>query len=450
VSQTAIALLFAGASTFALVLLALGIRDARAARELDASTALVLGAGALIVLPEFLVALTGTLRRRPDVFGDIVATYPAWHGAVVDLTLLLLAGLAVFLLVPRAAAERAPVHVAGLLAILLWAVANLASGLQGGSLVSPRAGVLLLCLMAAAVLPRGRGACLGAGIFGVLLAAASGLLAVFRYEVAFRVPCEAACGGLGFTGVLPNENLLGAVLTATIPFAYLGFRGRVRLLLAFYLAGMAVATGSRTAALGSVLVVVMLLVVRPSIDERRTSLARTATAWCTLIATTAASIYIVQHDWPSSALTTRPALWSVAWDYIERSPWFGYGPTAWATLYESSEIPLAAQRSTHNQWTDVLFVAGIVGAVLLVSMAVAAIVSAGRARNSVLLVLATISLIGATEGAWSIGTVDLLSFSLVALILTGATTTVESAAPVQWGTPHRRLARPPHPRESTP
>ena len=36
-----------------------------------------------------------------------------------------------------------------------------------------------------------------------------------------------------------------------------------------------------------------------------------------------------------------------------------------------------------------------------------------------MLALATILMIGATEGAWSVGALDLLSFSLVALILTG-------------------------------
>jgi len=38
----------------------------------------------------------------------------------------------------------------------------------------------------------------------------------------------------------------------------------------------------------------------------------------------------------------------------------------------------------------------------------------------VTIALATIMMIGAAEGTWSIGTYDLLSFSFVALILTGA------------------------------
>jgi O-antigen ligase len=274
--------------------------------------------------------------------------------------------------------------------------------------------------MAATVLPRGRGACLGAGIFGVLLAAAGGLLSLFRYDVTFFVPCQGACNGLGFTGVLPNENLLAIVLTASIPFAYLGFRGRARFWLSVYLLGMAIATGSRTAIAGSTIVFVALLLVRPRLDRVHASLAQSAAAWLVFAGSVVSSVYVVRHHWPASALTTRPALWGVAWRYIHRSPWFGYGPSRWGALYQSSEIPVAAQRTTHNQWTDVLFVGGGVGAGVFVAMVLAAILSSGRARSGVLLVLAAIFLIGTTEGAWAVGSVDLMSFSLVALILTGA------------------------------
>ena len=79
---------------------------------------------------------------------------------------------------------------------------------------------------------------------------------------------------------------------------------------------------------------------------------------------------------------------------------------------------------------DVLFVAGVVGAVLFVCMLVATLSSAGRARPGAMLALATILMIGATEGAWSVGILDLLSFSLIALLLTGPT-----ARPLVSGVP---------------
>lgn len=420
-----IAAVFAAASLLALALLYLGIRRARAAGDLDASCALTLGAGLLITLPDAIVAFTGTLRREYDVIGNLVGVNPSWYHRVDQLMVVLLAGLALALLIPRATSPAAHVNVAALLALLLWAVANLASGLHNGSMLSARAVVLGLCLAAAAVLPRGRGAALGAGIFAVLLAAAGGLLTLFRYDVAFVVPCQGACGGLGFTGVLPNENLLGVALAGSIPLAYLGFRGPVRFWLSLYLAGMAIATGSRTAAGASVILLVALVVLRPRVDAARASVVKTVAALTLLTASVATSVYIVRHHWPPTALTTRPQLWEVAWHHISRAPWFGYGPNTWATLYQSSEIPVYAQRTSHNLWTDVLFVAGGVGVAIFVSMVVTTVWTAGRARSGVLLAFLAISLIGTTEGAWSIGTVDFMTFTLLAILLTGETAPAE-------------------------
>jgi O-antigen ligase len=416
----AISLVMAGASVLALTLLYRSVREARAAGDLDAATALTLGTGLLITLPVAIVVASGGLARRPDVLGNLVAVFPGWYGQADRLAKVLLATLAAALLLRQATSKRVPVNAAGLFAIALWSVAQLASGIHGGRLVSLSSGVLLVCLAAATVLPRGRGACLGVGSFGVMLAAASGLLAVLRNDAAFVVPCQDACSGLGFTGILPNEDLLGIALAVSIPFAFLGFRGSTRYALALYLGAMAIATGSRTATITAAIVLLALLFVRPRLDALRRAPGRAAVAWLLLAAALIVSVYIPQRDWDPSALTDRPALWNVASDYIGDSPWFGYGPDRWATLAESSEIPRAAQRSAHNQWMDVLFVAGIVGAALFAAMVAAMLLSSGRGRTGVALTAATILMIGTTEGVWSIGNLDLISFSLVGLILTGA------------------------------
>jgi O-antigen ligase len=109
----------------------------------------------------------------------------------------------------------------------------------------------------------------------------------------------------------------------------------------------------------------------------------------------------------------------VAAEQIERSPWFGHGTETWETLYASSQIPQSGQRTSHNQWMDVLFVAGGVGVALFVGMLAAALLSAGSGRAGAMLALATVLMIGAAEGGWSVGALDLLSFSLIALLLTG-------------------------------
>jgi O-antigen ligase len=280
--------------------------------------------------------------------------------------------------------------------------------------------VLLFCLVGASVLPRGRGVCIGAGAFGVGLAIAGGLLAVFRYDVAFIVPCRGACSGLGFTGVLPNENLLGVALTASIPFAFLGFRDRSRIWFVLFLAGMAAATGSRTAAGAAIITLLVLLIVRPSLDGRPSDLLRKAFAALVLAGAAAASVLVLTLTGDATALTGRPQLWSVASGYIDRSPWIGYGATSWQRLYQSSEIPEAAQRSAHNLWMDVLFVGGAFGALLFLAALAIAIATSGRARTSVVLAVATIFMIGTTEGVWAVGTFDFASFSFVALLLIGA------------------------------
>ena len=342
--------------------------------------------------------------------------------------------LAAVLMVKRLISEgrRVAVHTAGLFAILLWAVAWLASGLQDGPLLSLSGAALLVCLMAATVLPRGRGACVGVGIFGVTLAIASGLLAAFRFDLA-SVPCSHLCVlGPGFAGVFPNQNMLGTTLLVALPFVYLGFRGRARIWLVVYLAGMAFASGSRAAMLGAVIVVVALLVVRPRLDADRPAPVRAAIAGLLLTGAVLASVYIMQHDWSSStySLTDRPQLWQVASEYTQDSPLLGYGPDKWQTLYtETGEIPRSAQISTHNQWADVVFIAGWIGAALFVGMMAAMLWSAGYARPAVLIALTTAFIVGTTGTTWSIGVAELPSFCLIALILLGPTGVEARATP---------------------
>jgi len=445
VSQLAVTITMAGGALLALALLVRAIRRARAAGDLDASTALTLGMGWLISLPLAVVASTGSLTRQTDAFGQLVAIFPGWYAAADSLGLVVIAALAVVLLLRQLSSVHAPVHAAGLFAISLWVVTHLASGLHGGRVISPRGVVLLACLMAATVLPRGRGACLGAGIFGVTLAIGSGVLAIFRHDAAFVIPCRDACGGLGFSGLLPNEDLLGIVLSASIPFVYLGFRGRARDWLVLYLAGMAIATGSQTATVAAGVTVVALFIVRPRLDADRVTPGQSAIVALVLVCAVVASVYFPLHHWDPSALTDRPLLWRVAARYIHESPWVGYGQDKWPSLYESSEIFQAAQRSAHNQWMDVLFAAGGLGAALLVSVVVATLWSAGFARPGLALAVATITIIGSTEGAWAVGTFDVLSFSLVALILTGATRDTETPIRVSGRAATVQRHRPRHP-----
>ena len=417
---TAASLVLAAGALLALVAVIPALRRANAFGDVDSSTILTFGVAALMTMPAVLVTADGNFTRRFDAFRELVPVYPGWHPAAVRLGVLLTGLLALLLLIRRLLRGGVRLHPAGLVAILLWSLAHLAAGLHSQATVTPRGLVLLVCLAAATVLPRGRGAALGAGLFGVGLAIASGFAALFRHEVAF-VPCREQCTPLGesLQGVLSNENLLGISLVVAMPFAFLGFRGTARYGFCVYLGAMAAATTSRTATGAAVVILAALAIVRPRLDGPRTASGATAFAAVLFVGAAAGSLFVAEHRWGDIELTNRPTLWRIATDYIERSPWFGFGPERWATLYESSEIPRAAQRTTHNQWMDVLFVAGITGAVLLVVLLAMVIWSAESARPGVLIAAAAIFMVGATEGAWAIGYVDLLTFSLLALLLTG-------------------------------
>jgi O-antigen ligase len=173
-------------------------------------------------------------------------------------------------------------------------------------------------------------------------------------------------------------------------------------------------------AIGAALVtLLLLLVVHPRLDGHTPI--GTAIAAFALLCAVAGSAAIVQHSWSPNALSGRGHLWQVARHYIPESPWLGYGAGSWERLYLTSQIQRAAQNSAHNLWLDVLFAAGWVGVALVVAMAVAAISSAGAARAGVLVALTTIALLGTGHGTLTVGTVDGLTYAILALILTGPT-----------------------------
>jgi O-antigen ligase len=448
-SLDAVSIIMAGASLVSLGILIAALDRARIRRDLDASTALTLGMGIAGSLPVAIVAIAGGVVRRPDAVGQLATFYPSWYTPADTISKLLLLVLVSVLLLGRLLARRVVVHAAGLSAIGLWTSVQLGSLYHGGARPTMSSVALLACLIAATVVPLGRGACLGAGTFGIVLAIAGGLLGLFRHDVAFIVPCRGACSGLGFTGVLPNENLLGVSLAAAMPFVYLGFRGRTRVWFVLYLACMAAATGSRTAIVASLITLVALLVIRPSVDADALGPFRKALAWVVLLSAVTSSIVVLRLTGDSTALTGRPQLWDVASSYIHRSPWIGWGPTWWQGLYASSEIPEAAQRSSHNLWMDVLFVGGVVGAVFFVGSLIAVITSAGRARTGAIVGIATIFMIGTTEGVWAVGTFDFASFSFIALLLLGAGTArpyeyrpLDASRVRQDSSSERRLAYP--------
>ncbi len=299
--------------------------------------------------------------------------------------------LALGLVLRQLSAGRARFNPASLLGIAVWGVAAFASGLQGETLISLSSGTLLACLLAAGVMPRGPGACVGAGLAGVSIAVASGLLAALRPGVAL-LPCARKCSFLGslLTGVVPNANLLGITLAASIPFVYLGFRGRPHNWLIGYLLLMTLATGARTPMAAAAIAVALLVLARPSLGGPGQRGPLGLLPGLVVAAAFGVWIYLVNHRWSATALTDRGVLWSLAKHDISRSSLIGYGPAKWADLYKISQIPATAQRSAHNQLLDLLFASGYLGAAFFAAMVGVTIATARRARPGILIILGSI------------------------------------------------------------
>ncbi|GAC1579979.1 MAG: hypothetical protein NVS3B18_13680 [Candidatus Dormibacteria bacterium] len=415
-----VTIIMAGGAGVAARALYRALRVAHERGELDAATALVAGMGLLISLPIAATAFSGGLTYQLDTRGDLVALFPSWYVRVNELAKGVVVLSALGLMLRQLFWARARFNPAALLGIAVWGVAAFASGLHGETLISLSSGTLLACLLAASLMPRGPGACAGAGLAGVSIAVASGLLAALRPGVAL-LPCARKCSFVGslLTGVVPNANLLGITLAASIPFVYLGFRGRPRNWLIGYLLVMTFATGARTAMAAAAITVAVLVLLRPTLDGPRPRWPLGLVPGLVVTATLGVWIYLVDHRWSATALTDRGVLWNLARHAIGQSPLIGYGPANWADLYKVSQIPATAQRSAHNQLLDLLFASGYLGAGLLAAMVAVTIATASRARPGILIILGSIMIIGATEGTWQVGSFDFLSFTMIALILTG-------------------------------
>jgi hypothetical protein len=159
-------------------------------------------------LPIALVVVSRGLVRRLDASRELVPVLPTCYESAAYVSLALVIALAAVLLFERLSSEtrRVTVQTAGQVAILPWAVAWSASGLQGGRLLSLSGVTLLACLKAATVLPRRRPARAGVGLSGVTPAAASGLLAAVQFDTA-SVACRHECVlGLGSHGRVTQRH----------------------------------------------------------------------------------------------------------------------------------------------------------------------------------------------------------------------------------------------------
>lgn len=391
----------------------------RARRDglIDAAAWYVFAFGMLVTLPLILVAATGSL----SIAADGSSQMPGWEPKLLRYGLFAACGMSALMIISAVGQRRRRCHLrpAPLILAVLWAVATIVGRAGEGWHVTLASLALLSGLLVAAVTPPSSGAAFGAAAVGITHAVLGGLLLVGHYG-SVMLACTNKCGIFGtlYSGTLLEENTFGILLAATIPFAYLVLRGRARVWMVAYLLVMVAATGSRTSLVAALLGTAVLVMVRPSL--RGDDAARSPLAWGAATLSGAAAFVLPFLPLNPDDFTGRAYLWTLAIKHIHEHPWFGLGPAAWANFEGQSLIVRRAVYSTHNEWIEALFVAGIVGAALLATFLVTLAVSAGKVRTATLAIITFMLLLGGTERSWSFVDADWMSFTLLATCLLGA------------------------------
>jgi hypothetical protein len=428
-----LALLIAVTSILMLPVAGHALRTVIAHRDWNATSTLVFLAGLAGNLPTALSNLVSPSQPTYNAFGVVEVGLSGWALRLEQLTTVaLLAGSMLFFLLRF---QRQRYLLAPFIALAVALVGDLsdAAHAQAGAL-GPRELTLLGLLLAAVVARPGRSAYLGAAAVGVLFALLGGLQALLHPADVFRVCRVDKCDTAGalYVGAFTNENTFGLLLALTMVFVWLTVRGRPRVLLTLYLGASVALTGSRTAQLAALAAVVVILVLRPSLQDVPNAYqaagqrGRRDFAVVVVVTTVLAGLVLPLLSFAPTSLSGRAYFWQLARAAIANSPFIGYGSTAWANLYQFRLIPIAGTYSVHNQWLDVSYAAGLIGLVLLVSLVLCLLLRAGPDLIVVASVLIPIFIASVAERPWSFGINDGMTFTLLAVVLSpiGAVRTV--------------------------
>jgi hypothetical protein len=321
-------------------------------------------------------------------------------------------------------ANRRVVLPAALVAVTVSVLTGVSNGLHGLPAFDKLQLAAIGVLSAVAISKSGRGAALGAGLFGVTQAIATGLLALPHYDLAVA-SCDRKCGYFGFLmpGVQSSENALGLALAMAAPFVYLGFRGRPRVWLIAYLSLMVAATGSRSSVLAVLAMLIAIVLAHRSTPIRRFALALGVASLAMV------SLVVPLRTTDPYAFSSRGYLWLTAHDRLSEAPWLGFGSQGWAQIRGSGLIGGSAIYSVHNLWMDTLYAGGIICCILLALLLAILVWSAGRAGfPSLVIVLAPALAGGILERTWSFSQANWLVWVLPATILATAQVHLTSTA----------------------
>lgn len=425
--QANMALLMGILALLSLIPATVALRRARAFGDWDLTSTMILLVGAAANLPTVVYVMRAGRPERLDPLGEAVIGFPQWVNQIGTVTNgILLAGCVAFIF-HRLLSVGARINVVPLVACALALLLTFSDGLHGQELFAPRQLALLAALLAAAVARPGRSAFLGGAAVVLLSTVLGGIEALIEPGSVLR-ECrpDNPCGLLGvlYAGVFTNENIFSLLLITGIPFVWLGLRGRVRILLACYVAFVAVATGSRLADITAVAVLAFMMLLRPRLPDEaadgsaRRSPGRVLFGVPVLGAAAAIGLALPLRHPNADSLGDRATIWDMARDELHRSPYLGFGGKAWPAKYHAGEIPAAVSPSLHNQWIDVLYAGGFVGLALFLLLLLCLLLRGGFAGFPVAAsVLLAVLLASILERPWSFSISNSLTFALVAAVL---------------------------------
>ncbi|QMU22880.1 O-antigen ligase family protein [Gordonia rubripertincta] len=395
----------------------------------DAGSWLIFLVGWVSIVPALLAKLRHQVIYQLDaqmqVVSETLVRNPRLEAALYFLTVCAAGAL---LLRVAMGGSRRQMSLFGAMFIATSLIAMLSNLNAWVHLVTGQPAVLLALLLAATfATPSREGAISGAAVFALSVAIVGTALVLYDRSIVF-MECTAKCTFAGeiFMAATTHGNTLGLIMAVSIPFVWLAFSNWTKWwMLAFVIFNLAL-SGSRSALAVGLITMVVLGMSNPSlrdgIGRGRTFIPLGAAAAVSVLV--AIVLPLVERD--DTALTGRGGLWNIALNAFEDNPLIGGGITAWDTLYNQGAFGAAAAYSTHNQWVEVLLLAGLAGALTFGIGVLALFLGSQSSRYVTLAVFLPIAALGATERPLSFGLLNTLTWVLVALVMVSTGTNYSS------------------------
>ncbi|MGY4783663.1 O-antigen ligase family protein [Rhodococcus opacus] len=390
----------------------------------DAGTAFILILGWAALIPVVLNKLSDDVMHSWNYWGELVEVPVPVDPRVQSALQYVIIGASLLLLWRSARnADTRRISLFGIAVIGTSFVAMAVDTSAYDSIIKGQPMVLLVVLAAASfATPSREGAITGGALFAISVCATGAFLGLYSPDKVF-MPCRDKCSLAGelYMAATPHSNTLGLITAIGIPFVWLAFKGPARFWMLVYIGANLVITGSRTSMFAAAATLVVLALTNPTNTGEGLVGRRRALLTLGVVTSTAVAMILPFTGQPDAFATGRGYLWRIAVEQFEQTPFFGAGLTAWDRFYAAGEFGAAAAYSTHNQWLELMLLAGAVGAVIFALGWAILIFGGDDSRKFVVLpVLLTVALLSATERPLSIGLINTMTWVLVALVATSS------------------------------